>query len=303
MPLDPQAQAVMELLSGDDVIPFEELTPGQAREQSNARRVPSPEPIFATEAIDAGGVPARLYRPNAHRGLPLLVYLHGGGWVIGDLESHDDLCRRLANLVGCLVLSINYRLAPEHPFPAPLEDAIVATRWAIGHAAELGADANRVAIGGDSAGGNLAAAVVHSGVGPLRFQLLVYPVTDGRCSTDSYSENGSGYFLTADAMSWFYDHYLSGGVGSRTDPRVSPLLAADTAFAGQPSAFVITAEYDPLRDEGEAYAARLRDAGVSVTAQRYNGVIHGFFSMSQMIDIGATALNDAAAALRAAFAG
>jgi acetyl esterase len=229
------------------------------------------------------------------------VYLHGGGWVGGSIDSHDQTCRVLASRSGALVLSIGYRLAPEHPFPAGLEDAVSATRWAAEHAAALGADPERMAIAGDSAGANLAAVVAQLAVVPLVFQLLVYPVADARWCHPSIDENAEGYFLTSKSMVWFLDHYLSGGQGSATDPRVSPLLADQTALAASPPTLVITAEFDPLRDEGEAYAERLAATGVPVTCTRYDGMFHGFFSLGDYLDDGQAALDEAGRALAGAF--
>ncbi len=248
--------------------------------------------------VDAGGVASRLYRPNDRSDLGLLVYFHGGGWVIGDLESHDNVCRALANGSGHAVLSVDYRLAPEHPFPAPLEDALTATRWAHGHAAELGCRAGRVAVGGDSAGANLAAVVAQLGPVPLVYQLLVYPVTDCTQAQPSYEENADGYFLSRAGMAWFIDHYL--GDTAPTDPRVSPLFAADHVVAATPPALVITAEFDPLRDEGDAYARRLADLGVPTSHVRFSGMFHGFFSLADFLDDGGAANALAAAAVGSA---
>jgi acetyl esterase len=221
--------------------------------------------------------------------------------VIGGLESYDGVCRSLANAAGCAVLAIDYRLAPEHKFPAAVDDCYAAAAWAVSHAATLGADPARVAIGGDSAGGNLTAVVAQLArdrKGPaLRFQLLVYPATNAGYDTPSYRENATGYFLELEGMRWFYDHYLRTDA-DRADPRASPLRATD--LRGLPPALVVTAEFDPLRDEGEAYAAKLREAGVPVTLTRYHGMIHGFFSMAPLLDQGKQATAEAATALRAA---
>ncbi len=228
------------------------------------------------------------------------MYLHGGGWVIGDLDSHDGICRSIARDSGHAVLSIDYRLAPEHPFPAGLEDALTSTRWAHTNAAALGCRADRMAIGGDSAGGNLAAVVAQLGVAPLVFQLLVYPVADCTQAQPSYQQNAAGPFLTKAGMSWFIDQYLSGGKGSPDDPRVSPLLAPDAVLAATPPALVITADYDPLRDEGDAYAARLGALGVATSHVRFGGMFHGFFSLAEYLDDGKAANALAAAAVKAA---
>jgi acetyl esterase len=232
----------------------------------------------------AGSVPARVYADGTDGGRPILVWYHGGGFVIGDLETADRTCRKLAKGTGAVVVSVDYRLAPEHPFPASPDDCAAALQWIVDHAGELGGDSARIAVGGDSAGGNLAAvtalAARDSGIA-LRHQLLVYPVTDCTMSSSSYEENGEGYLLTADGMEWFISHYLSGG-GDAKDPRVSPLYADDVS--GTAPAVVITAEFDPLRDEGEAYAERLRDAGVDVELHRFDGQIHGFFGLSSITE-------------------
>ena len=300
MPLHPQAHVLIQALAQLGLAPLELGTPQQARAGRLAGGAPS-EHVHEVRDLDAGGVPARLYRPSAAGDLGLLVYFHGGGWVIGDLESHDNVCRSLANRSGHAVLSVDYRLAPEHPFPAALGDSIQATRWAHANAAELGCDANRIAVGGDSAGANLAAVVAQIAPIPLCHQMLIYPVTDCRRVSASYSENATGYFLTAAAMEWFVDHYLSGGQGSPEDPRVSPLLADDATLRATPPALVITAEFDPLRDEGEQYATRLADLGVTTTHVRFSGMIHAFFSMPEMIDDAKVAHAVAAEALKTAF--
>ena len=300
MPLHPQAQALLDLTAQLGLPALDAGTPQQARDARAARQVPATEHVHEIRDVDAGGVPARLYRPSDPAGLGLLVYLHGGGWVIGNLDSHDNVCRSLANRSGHAVLSVDYRLAPEHPFPAGLGDCIQATRWAYANAQALGCDPQRVAIGGDSAGANLAAVVANIGPVPLRFQMLVYPVTDCRRGSDSYTENATGYFLTASAMGWFVDHYLCGGEGSPDDPRVSPLLADDAALRGSPPALVVTAEFDPLRDEGDQYAARLAALGVPTSHVRFAGMIHGFLSMPEWLDDAVSAQALAAAALKTA---
>ena len=247
--------------------------------------------------VDADGVPARLYRPSDGRELGLFVYFHGGGWVLGDLDTHDNIVRALAAESGHAVLSVDYRLAPEHPFPAGFDDAVTTARWAHENAAPLGCDPARLAIGGDSAGANLAAVVTQRERVPFRFQLLVYPVTDARAGSESYVTQRDGPYLRADGMHWFIEHYLSGGVGARDDPRVSPLLASDEAVAASPPTLVITAELDPLRDEGEAYGERLRALGVETTITRYDGMFHGFVAFADFIDDGRAALEQAAAAI------
>ena len=231
------------------------------------------------------------------------MYFHGGGWVIGSLETHDGTCRELAAGAGCVVVSVDYRLAPEHRYPAAAEDCYAATRWCAEHAAELAIDARRIAVGGDSAGGNLAAVVAQMARdrgGPgLVLQLLVYPVTDHDFGTASYRDNAAGYLLTAADMRWFWGHYLGDDTARGAEPYASPLRAA--SLAGLPPALVITAELDPLRDEGEAYARALEAAGVAAKLHRYDGMIHGFFGMSAIMDQAVAAVREATGTLRFAF--
>jgi acetyl esterase len=301
MPLHRQTAELLAPMAALGLPRIEDQTPNEARAQRRAMLRPSPEPIAETRDIDADGVPVRFYRPATIGSNGLLVWFHGGGWVLGDLESHDDPCRSLANRGGFCVLSVDYRLAPEHPFPAGLDDAQTATRWARDHAPELGCDP-LIAVGGDSAGGTLAAVVANRPAAAACFQLLVYPATDARMEHPSIRENAEGYFLTASGMRWFYDHYLSGDDGSPDDPRVSPLAEESARIASAPSALVITAEYDPLCDEGVAYAARLADAGVATSHVRFDGQVHGFFSMFGLLDDARSAQAMAAAAVHTAFA-
>ncbi len=275
---------------------LEECTPAEAREIRARRQRPSTEPIRHTLDLDAGGVPVRLYRPSDSDDLGLLVFFHGGGWVLGNLESHDNMCRILANSSGQAVLSVDYRLAPEHPFPAALEDAITATRWAHANAESLGCSPDRLAVGGDSAGATLAIVVGHLAPTPLRYQLLVYPATDLTRSSPSFVENAAGPQLTAAGMAWFVEHYL-GGAASETDPRVSPHFAADDVVAASPPTLLITAQYDPLRDEGDAYAARLASLGVPTSHVRFSGMYHGFFSLADFLDDAIAANHMAGAAV------
>ncbi len=218
MTLHRQTSELLAAMAALGLPTIEEQTPVEARAQRAAMLRPSPEPIAEVRDVDADGVRARFYRPALSRSNGLLVWFHGGGWVLGDLETHDDLCRSLANRGGFCVLSADYRLAPEHPFPAAVEDAHTVVHWARDHAAELGCDPF-VAVGGDSAGGNLAAVVANRPVVPVCFQALVYPCTDARMGSASYAEIGEGYGLTRSGMAWFYDHYLSGEDGSPDDPR------------------------------------------------------------------------------------
>jgi acetyl esterase len=296
MPLHPQAATLLQLIEAFGDPKIEDSTPEQARAVRAGRQLPSTTVVHEVRDVDAGGVPARLYRPSTNDQLGLLVYFHGGGWVLGDIDSHDGVCRALANGSGHAVLSVDYRLAPEHPFPAPLEDCFTATRWAYEHAAQLGCRNDRIAVGGDSAGANLAAVVAQHPPAPLTYQLLVYPATDLTQAHPSYTTNGEGYFLSKAAMTWFINHYI-GPDTSPTDPRVSPLFAADHVIAETPPALVITAEFDPLRDEGDAYAHKLKAAGVACSHVRFDGMFHGFFSLAEFIDDGSAANALAAAAL------
>ena len=300
MALHPQTAALLVVMEQFNAPALETQEPTVARAGMEMMTAPSTVELHEIRDVDADGVAARLYRPNDRQDLGLLVFYHGGGWVLGSMNTHDDVCRKLALAMGHAVLSVDYRLAPEFAFPEPLNDCIVALRWAHANAAQLGIDATRIAVGGDSAGGNLAAVVANLQPVPLKFQMLIYPVTDATRSSQSYKDNGEGYRLTAAGMKWFCDHYVSGSIGTPTDPRVSPLFADATTLASAPPAIVITAEYDPLRDEGEQYAHRLIEAGVACSLTRYYGQVHGFFSMSQYVDDGASAINQAATATRLA---
>jgi len=248
----------------------------------------------------AGPVPLRIYTPKGAGPFPVLLFFHGGGFVIGDIEGYDGTCRELCALSACVVVSVGYRLAPEHPFPAATDDCLAATRWVGAHAAELNGDAARLAVGGDSAGGNLAAVTalrIRDEGGPaLRAQLLIYPVTDHVSrETVSMRDNAQGYLLTRDTMRWFADQYV-GNTPDLDDARAFPLRAA--SLASLPPALVITAEYDPLRDEGEAYAVALTKAGVSTELTRYDGAIHGFYMFFPISELGRAAVDQSAAWLR-----
>ncbi len=312
MPLHPQVQMLLDGMAAQEMPPLDQLDPSAARELIKAFSALSPVPEDVhhvddrTIETDGGDLPIRVYTPRPTTvgdEAPVLVWFHGGGWVIGDLDTTDATCRMLANRSDSVVVSVDYRLAPEHPFPAGLEDCVAAVTWTVENAELLGVDPTRLAVGGDSAGGNLAAVVAQRNrdeFGPaIRFQLLVYPATDLTMSHPSVKENGEGYFLTHDAMVWFVGHYLSGGAEAK-DPLVSPLFA-DSA-TGLPPALIITAEFDPLRDEGEAYGAWLEEAGVPAAITRYDGQIHGFFGMVGLLDGATEAIDEAATALRAALA-
>jgi len=310
MPLDPQAKALFDFIGLSDLTPVEHLTPQEARTMfealAEARRKLAVEPVDQIRDLKipgpAGEIPIRVYTPKIQSPAPTLIYFHGGGWVLGDLESHDHVCRALANNASCVVLSVDYRLAPEHKFPAAVHDSFAATQWIADLAGELGVDRSRIAVGGDSAGGNLAAVVsqiARDRGGPsIAYQLLIYPSTDMRMNMPSIDENADGPLLTKASMHWFVSHYLNSDA-DRTDPLASPLLASN--LRGLPPAFILTAECDPLRDEGEAYGQHLREAGVPVEVQRYEGMPHGFFSFAAALDGGRRAFADATSRLRSAF--
>ncbi len=302
MPVHPEAQQLLAALEAAGLPPFEHMTVPQAREATKGFIDLQGEP----EEIDtedrtipgpAGEIPIRVYTPAGDGPKPVIVYFHGGGWVIGELDTVDNPLRRIANRTGAVVVSVDYRLAPEHVYPAAFDDSYAATAWVAEHAAELGGDPERIAVSGDSAGGNLAAAVAIAArdrQGPrLAAQLLIYPVTDFDFTTESYGQNGEGYLLTKGSMQWFWAHYL-GAQDLGKDPYACPARADD--LAGLPPAFVVTAEFDPLRDEGEAYAAKLRIAGIDVTAKRYDGMLHGFAWTLGATPSGAALIDDLAAA-------
>lgn len=307
MPLDQQARAFLRQLEEMGGPALNEMTPAEAREAlaATVESAGDPEPVggVTDRSIPGplGDIPIRVYTPEGSGPFPALVYFHGGGWVAGDLEMVDPSCTMLTNRTNAVVVSVDYRLAPEHKFPAPVMDCYAATQWVYDNAAELGVDPRRIAVGGDSAGGNLAAAVSvmarDRGTPDLAFQILFYPVTNLDYETRSYRENGADYFLTTDMMRWFWGHYLQSEAFGR-DTYASPLLIEDAS--GLPPAFVVTAEFDPLRDEGEAYAELLREAGNEVTANRYDGQIHGFVTRCGIMDVGKQAIDDAARQLRQA---
>ena len=293
--LDPDAAAVFKAFQAAGRPPYETLTAPEAREfYLAARFVSNPEPpeleLVKPLEIRAphGSIPARIYSPRKLRkadGLaPCLVFFHGGGWVIGDLDSHDVVCRKLADEGEVIVISVDYRLAPEHKFPAAVDDAIAATKWIAGNAKPLGIDASRLSVGGDSAGGNLAAVVAiaaRDGNGPaISGQVLIYPAVDFAMTHPSHREPETSILLTHSVIKWFCDHYLSGAADVH-DWRASPARA--TTLVGLPPAYVLTAGADPLRDEGDEYADRLRQAGVPVTYRHFPGQFHGFFTMGKLL--------------------
>jgi acetyl esterase len=292
-----------------NLVPLDKLTVEQAREQFGRTRAPFLAPPQEVGAVIDAAIPGpggtlqiRAYRPLGSRHdepLPAMVYFHGGGWVFGDLDSHDPLCRELCNLAGCAVIAVDYRRAPEHRFPAAVEDAIAAIRHVAQHAADLGIDGTRLAAGGDSAGGNLAAVAALSfreqGGPQLTLQVLIYPVTDFAMDAPSYARIANGFTLTRERMRYFRESYLR-GPADIADWRASPLKAQD--LSQLPPALIIAAGHDPLVDEGKAYADRLAAAGVRVTYICYDGVVHGFVSMAGAIDAGHTAIAEAAALKR-----
>ena len=309
MPVDPQIQALLD--KGTGVPATHTLPVDVARAQYEARIALMAPPAgiagVRQQTIEGpgGDLRIRIYTPHGTGPFPLLVFFHGSGFVLCSLDTHDGMCRNLSAGSGCVVASVDYRLAPEHKFPAGIEDCLHATRWAAAHAAELGADPTRIAVAGDSAGGNMAAVTAlrlrEEGGPALRGQLLLYPVTDYHTpGTPSYEENAEGYGLTRDTMKWFWDHYLS-DPSEGAHPHASPLRAPD--LSGLPPALVVTAEYDPLRDEGEFYAGKLRAAGVPTTLTRYDGVNHGFMFWAGVVDKAGAAMNEACEWLRVVFAG
>ena len=314
MALDPHAQAVLDIIRNSGSPPYETLPPEAARQLYLGGRAffsPDPPEVAETHSLVASGphgpIPMRLYRPfgtGAADILPALVYYHGGGWVIGDLDTHDVVCRQLANRAGCAVISVDYRLAPEHKFPAAVDDAFAALLWVASEAAALRLDPSRLAVGGDSAGGNLTAVTTlrarDAGFAGLRYQILVYPATDFAGTYESQARHVEGPILTAANQAWFRGHYLRGDA-DLTDWRASPLRAA--SLANLPPAYVLTAGHDPLCDEGEAYAARLEASGVAVTRRVFPGQIHGFLTMGRMIGAAETAIAEIGDALRPALAG
>lgn len=302
-------QAFDNAMHGDGLTDLHSKGVAAARAFNDSRKMPDDmlPPVYYVEdsAIigETGEIPIRIYRPNDDRDLPLLMWFHGGGWVLGDLDTGEFKCRKLAHDVGCVVVSVDYRCAPETPFPGAIDDCFAATLWAASSADELGIDSSRIAVAGDSAGGNLAACVALRARDTdlnIVFQLLVYPVIEASFDRASYSENAEGYLLTASAMQWFWDCYVP-DVADRAHPDVAPLRASD--LSGLPPALVMTAEFDPLRDEAEDYGHALRAAGVDTVTRRYFGMTHAFYMLPTEIPVAEidAATNESIEALRWAF--
>jgi acetyl esterase len=314
MALDPTIRLLLDAAAAANRPQLHTLSPVEARKMMRDTRAPIQGPILDTVAeVDrtipgpAGQIPARIYRPKAAAAdakLPVLVYFHGGGWVIGDIETHHTVCQRFAQDGDLLVISVDYRLAPEHRYPAAVDDCWAATQWVAANAASIGGDASKLAVGGDSAGGNLAAIVAimarDAGAPKIGFQCLIYPAVDALANTGSMARNAEGYLLTTVAMKYFYDHYAP-NMADRADWRCSPLRAAN--LAGVARAMVITAGFDPLRDEGADYARRLAADGVSVEYVDYGSLIHGFFGMPGVLPQARRGITTAAQAVREALGG
>jgi acetyl esterase len=304
MALDPQAQMLCDAMNAAPEIPLNHDTLADQRAGFGMLLMMAgePEPVHSIEQRDADGVPVTIYRPTADPDLPVLFWIHGGGWVIGTVAQYDPILRQVANATGAIVVTPEYRLAPEHPFPAPLDDCWRALSWTAKNAVSFGGDGSRLAVGGDSAGGNLSAVLAiqarDAGGPELALQVLVYPVTDANLTTASYRENGSGYLLDEKQMRWFFTCYL-GENGDPSDWRISPLRCRKLENVAP--ALVITGEYDPLRDEGEAYALKLAAAGVDVQKQRYDGMIHAFFGLSAAFGASKDAMQRVGIAVRRAF--
>ncbi len=301
--LHPEVRELLEKMDEQNAPPLETLDPVEARgDRMDGMKKMGGDPVALGRVDDllipgpGGDVPLRLYASERGGLRPALIYIHGGGFVFGNLDTHDTVCRAIAKESGAVVIAVDYRLAPEHKFPAAVEDSYAAAVWVAANAERLGIDAQRIAVGGDSAGGNLATVIAmrcrDAGGPALAAQVLIYPVTDSSTyETGSHRECREGYFLTRASMDWFSGHYLA-SADQKRHPEVSPLLASN--LSGLPPALVITAEFDPLRDEGEAYALRLRQAGVPVTVTRYPGMIHGFVSMHGALAGGREAIKEAA---------
>ncbi len=302
MPLAPEYEAMFTALAEEPGPKISDLSPAEGREMYRVMRAVNPElSIGSVEdrqiETEVGRIPVRIYRPAADGPHPILVNFHGGGWVIGDLDTADAVCRGLSEAAGCIVISVDYRLAPEHVYPAAVEDAYAATCWAAANTSELGGS-GKLAVTGESAGGNLAAVVCQKARdedGPqIDFQLLAYPVVDHDLTRASYDENGEGYLLEKDTMVWFWDHYCP--QERRNEPAACPLLA--DSLAGLPPAVVLTAEFDPLRDEGKAYADALATAGGSAKLICFDGLVHDFLATAELFQCSKAAFDQAVAELK-----
>lgn len=302
MPVDPESEALLEERRQAGLPPTTALSVADLRASREAWRKRSPIPAVSVfhltdhvVPVAAGSIKMRLYRPSPAVQIPVVVYFHGGGWVLGNLEHSDALCRALCVATGALVANVDYRLAPEHTYPIAAEDSYAALRFVCENAGRLGADRDRLAVAGSSAGGNLAAAAAlmsrDRGGPAIRAQLLVYPVLDAACALPSYETFADGYIISTEEMRWYWSQYLSGPEKAR-ESYACPLIAAN--LSGQPSTLVITAECDPVRDDGEAYVARLRDAGVPARLSRYPGTLHGFFAMPGVLSKATAAVAEAA---------
>jgi acetyl esterase len=303
VPVDPHTAALLGMLEQSGMPPMYEGTPDAGRAQylaltAGARTPEQVVPVGSTEDLTVpgaeGDLRARVYRPEGEGPFPTVAFFHGGGWVIGDLDTHDNMARHVCRGGRAVVVAVDYRLAPEHPFPAAADDAVASARWIAAHLDRFGGD-DRMAVAGDSAGGNLAAVVaqVLTAEGTrLSGQFLIYPAVDAMGEYPSRVENARGYFLEQPTMDWFYGHY-AGAFDDAKDPRLSPLHAAD--LSGLPPAVIVTAEYDPLRDEGEAYGEALRAAGGEATVTRYAGLIHGFFDMGTASPAAQAAIDESSA--------
>ena len=311
MPLDTQVEALLEAAKKANVAELWQLSPHDARAEYRRRterlKIDVDIHRFEDRDIDGpgGSIPIRIYTPReltSGEKLPVLVWFHGGGYVIGDLDTHDSACRALANETDCIVVAVDYRLAPENKFPAAVDDCFAAFRWVIKNAAAINADGARVAVGGDSAGGNLAAVVSilarNAGLPNIVFQLLIYPVTAPEPETKSHHAFAEGYLLTRKTITWFFTHYIRNSKDTK-DFRYAPLEADD--LSSLPPALVIVAGYDPLRDEGVEYAEALIHAGNRVRLSNYEGMVHGFYLMGGMVDASRRAISESAAMLRDAF--
>ena len=309
MELDPQAQALLDRAAQSGIPTYDTMEPDVARmyyEKACGIGAGDELELFAVEDMTipgpASALPARLYRPSDTPDLPILVFFHGGGFTIGSPTSHDAVCRHLCKLTGCLVVSVDYRLGPEHKFPAAAEDAYGATKWLAENAGSIGGDPSRIAVGGDSAGGNLSAVTCltarDKGAPNICYQLLIYPGTDMTESFPSHQSCGKGYFLTNELIHWFHDHYMPEGA-DLMDWRASPLHAAD--HSNLPPAHIITAGFDPLQDEGIAFGKKLEAGGVPVTYRHYDGLMHGFITQLAFFPQSEEALAEGAGKLRQAF--